>query len=81
MIREKKEEQQMDLLMELKRTEFETQNAIYEQEQTARINSVQSGEDVNTGRSPGRPNKSGKTWDENGNFLGENNWDEFNKKN
>lgn len=80
-IREKKEEQQMDLLMELKRTEFETQNAIYEQEQTARINSGQSGEDVNTGRSPGRPNKSGKTWDENGNFLGENNWDEFNKKN
>lgn len=32
------------------------------------------------GRRPGRPNKSGKTWDKNGNFLGENNWDDFDKK-
>lgn len=29
---------------------------------------------VNTGRGRGRPNRSGKTWDENGNYEGRNGW-------
>lgn len=33
---------------------------------------------VNTGRGRGRPNRSGKTWDENRNFSGRNNWDRWN---
>ena len=34
----------------------------------------QSGQDVNTGRG-GRPNRSGRVYDENRNWLGRDNWD------
>ena len=33
---------------------------------------------VATGRGAGRPNRSGKTWDANGNWEGRNNWDSWN---
>lgn len=33
---------------------------------------------VATGRGAGRPNRSGKKWDENGNWEGRNNWDSWN---
>ena len=33
---------------------------------------------VRTGRGKGRPNKSGKDWDENGNYFGRNGWDKWN---
>jgi hypothetical protein len=33
---------------------------------------------VATGRGQGRPNRSGKKWDENGNYEGRNNWDSWN---
>lgn len=33
---------------------------------------------VATGRGAGRPNRSGKTWDENGNYEGRNGWDKWN---
>lgn len=33
---------------------------------------------VATGRGAGRPNRSGKKWDENGNYEGRNNWDSWN---
>lgn len=33
---------------------------------------------VATGRGAGRPNRSGKTWDANGNFEGRNGWDKWN---
>lgn len=33
---------------------------------------------VRTGRGRGRPNRSGKTWDDNGNWEGRNNWDKWN---
>lgn len=33
---------------------------------------------VATGRGRGRPNRSGRTWDSNGNFFGRNGWDKWN---
>ena len=33
---------------------------------------------VNTGRGVGRPNRSGKTWDENNNYMGRNGWQKWN---
>ena len=81
-LREKKEEDQQDLLMDMQRADNETENAIEQQEATARINKGQSGSDINTGngRKAGRPNRSGTEYDENGNWLGRNNWDSYNRK-
>jgi hypothetical protein len=83
-MREEKEAQQQDLLMDIARADNELENNIEEEEAVARINKGQSGQDVNTGKSGsgrkrGRPNRSGKAWDENGNFLGESNWDSYNR--
>lgn len=79
-IKEQKEKQQQDLLMDIERGDAETENQIEEQEAQARINQGKAGQDINTGggRRPGRPNRSGRTWDDNNNFLGESNWDRFN---
>lgn len=75
-IREQKEEDQQDLLMDLQRQDAQTENAIEQQEATARINAGQSGSDINTGHGKaGRPNRSGTEWDDNGNYPGRNNWD------
>lgn len=81
-MREQKEEDQQDLLMDMQRADNETENAIEQQEATARINKQQSGSDVNTGggRKAGRPNRSGKDWDENNNYPGRSNWDAYNRK-
>lgn len=83
-VKEKKEEQEQDLLLEIQRGDAETENAIEEQEAQARLNRGQSGNDINTGsgRKPGRPNKSGKKWDENGNnpVDDKNNWKDWNDK-
>ena len=81
-LREKKEEDQQDLLMDMQRDDYETENAIEQQQATARINQGQSGHDINTGngRKPGRPNRSGTDWDENGNWPGRNNWDTYRKQ-
>ena len=72
-MREKKEEDQQDLLMDMQRADNETQNAIEEQRATENIQNGGSG-NVRTGRGAGRPNKSGTDWDENGNWPGRNNW-------
>lgn len=77
-LREKKEEDQQDLLMDMQRADNETQNAIEEAQQTAKINGAASG-NVRTGRGAGRPNRSGTEWDENGNWPGRNNWSTLNK--
>lgn len=76
-MREQKEEDQQDLLMDIQRADNELENSIEEQEAAARISGGQSGSDINTGngRKAGRPNKSGREWDENGNYEGRNNWD------
>lgn len=83
-VKEKKEEQEQDLLLDIQRADAQTENAIEEEEAQARINRQQSGNDVNTGggRKPGRPNESGKKWDENGNnpIDDKNNWKEWDKK-
>lgn len=75
-VREEKEKQEQDLLNDIALQDNQTQNAI-EQEEAAAAIQQQDGQDVNTGhgKKAGRPNKSGKTWDSNGNFLGESNWD------
>ena len=82
-MREQKEEQEQDLLMDIARADNQTQNAIEEEEATARINKGQSGKDINTGggRKPGRPNKSGKEWDDNNNnpVDDKNNWTKYNR--
>lgn len=80
---ETKEKQEQDLLMDIKRQDAQTENTIEEQEAEARINNNKGGQDINvapSGRKRGRPNYSGKTWDKNRNFLGESNWDDYNKK-
>ena len=77
LIREYKEEQSMDLLMELKKQDNQTQNTIKEQKVQAKLQDTggNSGQDVNTGGRGGRPNRSGRIYDENGNWLGRDNWD------
>ena len=83
-IEEEKEKQQMDLLVQLQAQDNQTENAIAQEEASARINHGKSGNDVNTGHSgkAGRPNKSGKTWDSNNNnaFDDKNNWGDWNNK-
>ena len=80
-MREKKEEQQQDLLMDIERADNETENAIQQQKEAAKINQQSSGSDINTGngRKAGRPNKSGKEYDENRNWDGRNNWQDYNR--
>lgn len=80
-IEEEKEKQQMDLLTQIELQENQTENNIEQQEAVARINRGKGGSDINQpkGGKKGRPNMSGKTWDKNNNYLGENNWDKYNK--
>lgn len=79
-VEETKEKQEQDLLLDIKRQDAQTENTIEQEEALAKIDSGQAGQDVNTGRGAGRPNRTGKTWDENNNFLGESNWDKYNAK-
>lgn len=75
-MREQKEEDQQDLLIDIQRQEAQVENNIEQEEALAKINKQQSGSDVNTGRGKkGRPKRSDKAWDENGNYPGRNNWD------
>ena len=73
-MREKKEEDQQDLLMDMQRADNETQNAIDEAKETARINGTGTG-NVRTGSGAGRPNKSGREYDSSRNWDGRVNWD------
>ncbi|SRR3712207_1201321 len=83
-IEEQKEKQQMDLLTQLEIQDNATDNAIEQEEASARINKGQKGQDVNTGHQGGgkrgRPARSGKVWDSNRNWAGRSNWDSLNKK-
>lgn len=78
-MREKKEEDQQDLLMDMQRADNETENAIEKEKATAQINGYPASVNTGNGRKRGRPNKFNT--DSNGNRLGESHWDEFNKKN
>ncbi len=74
---EKKEEQEQDLLMDLERQDNETENAIEEAKQTAKINGGTG--NVRTGRGAGRPREGAGT-DKWGNHPGENNWESYNNR-
>ena len=78
-LREKKEEDQQDLLMDIQRADNETENAIEEQKATAKIQNGGSG-NVRTGngRKAGRPDE-GKNTDKWGNKPSENNWRKYNQ--
>ena len=78
-VKEKKEEQEQDLLVDIERADNETQNAIEEKEAEAKINGGTSG-NVRTGngRKAGRPDE-GKNTDRWGNRPNENNWKKFNQ--
>lgn len=78
-LREKKEEQQQDLLVELEKQDNQTENAIEEQKATAGLQTG-SGGNVRTGRGAGRPKRSSIQWDDNGNWPGRNNWNSTLKK-
>ena len=78
-MREKKEEDQQDLLMDIQRADNETENAIEEERATAKIQNGSSG-NVRTGngRKAGRPDE-GKNTDKWGNKPSENNWRKYNQ--
>ena len=84
-MREQKEEQEQDLLMDLTRADNDAQNDIQQMQVQAKINKGQGGQDINTGggggRKPGRPNRSGKDWDSNGNNPVDdaNNWRKYDR--
>lgn len=81
---EEKEKQQMDLLVQLEAQDNQTDNAIKQEEASAKINRGKSGQDINTnptsGRKPGRPKESNIPWDSNGNWPGRNNWNSLDNK-
>lgn len=62
--------------------EEQTQNDIEQKEAEMRMDKQKGGNDINTGRGAGRPNKSGKKWDKNGNndIDDRNNWKDWNNK-
>ena len=78
-MREKKEEDQQDLLMDMQRADNETENAIEQERATAKIQNGSSG-NVRTGngRKAGRPDE-GKNTDKWGNKPSENNWRKYNQ--
>lgn len=80
-LREKKEEDEQDLLMDIERADNETENAIEQEEASARINGYNGNVRTGNGSKAGRPNRSGKQWDKNGNNLIDdaNNWDKYNR--
>lgn len=75
-LREYKEEQEQDLLIELEKQDNQTENAIQQEKEIAKINNGDSGQDVNTGRGKGRRTRTTDKW---GNHEGENNWDSWNR--
>lgn len=105
--REKRHEQEMELMLEEQRLEIQQENTVETQEQLSEINAeqqiavaqaqadIEDGKDtdkarkiskirrgaVATGRGAGRPNKSGRTYDENRNWEGRDNWDRWNSNN
>ena len=77
-LREKKEEDEQDLLMDIERADNETENAIEQEEASARINGYSANVRTGNGRKAGRPSE-GKNTDKWGNQPQENNWDKYNR--
>lgn len=78
--REDLKKRQRDLEFEIKKQKAEVQQQIHKEEEVARINRQFNGDgqDINTGNgNAGRPNRTGRDWDENGNYEGRSGWDRF----
>lgn len=78
--REDLKKRQRDLEFDIKRQKNEVEQQIHKEEEVAKISREFNGEgqDINTGYgNAGRPNKTGRDWDENGNYEGRSGWDKF----
>lgn len=80
-MREQKEEDQQDLLIDIQRQEAQVENNIEQEEALAKINKQQSGSDVNTGRGKrGRPRTVDTDHWGNRKDGSEQNWGDWNSK-
>ena len=80
-MREQKEEDQQDLLIDIQRQEAQVENNIEQEEALAKINKQQSGSDVNTGRGKrGRPRTVDTDHWGNRKDGSEQNWADWNSK-
>lgn len=80
-MREQKEEDQQDLLIDIQRQEAQVENNIEQEEALAKINKQQSGSDVNTGRGKrGRPRTVDTDRWGNRKDGSEQNWADWNSK-
>lgn len=80
-MREQKEEDQQDLLIDIQRQEAQVENNIEQEEALAKINNQQSGSDVNTGRGKrGRPRTVDTDRWGNRKDGSEQNWADWNSK-
>lgn len=79
-MREDIEKRRKDLEDKIRLAKAQAQSEVEKTAEIQRISNASSGgQDVNTGNGKaGRPNRSGRTYDENGNWEGRDNWDEWN---
>jgi len=77
-MQEELSEIQTDAQVEVIKAQQDSQESEDEKDQKAKQSNKKKGS-VATGRGAGRPNRSGKTWDESGNFPGRNGWDKWNQ--
>lgn len=77
--REDLKKRERDLEFEIKKGKAEVQQQIKKAEEEAKINRKYNGlgQDINLGNGAGRPNRSGRTWDENGNYEGRSGWERY----
>lgn len=76
-LREKKQQMQQDIIEAAEKNLDKVEAEVHKQ---AMLNVLEAGNDVNTAHGKvGRPNISGRVYDENGNWDGRNNWDILNK--
>lgn len=77
--REDLKKRERDLEFEIKKGKAEVQQQLKKAEEVAKINRQYNGigQDINLGNGAGRPNRSGRTWDENGNYEGRSGWDRY----
>lgn len=77
-MQEELSEIQTDAQVEVIKAQQDSQESEVDKDQKAKQSNKKKGS-VATGRGAGRPNRSGKTWDESGNFPGRNGWDKWNQ--
>lgn len=77
--REDLKKRERDLEFEIKKGKAEVQQQLKKAEEEAKINRQYNGlgQDINLGNGAGRPNRSGRTWDENGNYEGRSGWERY----